>query len=186
MTDLVIRPASAVDAQALLEIYSWYVRNTAVSFSWEPPALSEFLSQMKDVMRKYPYLVAERGGDILGYSYAHPFVSRRSYDWSAEVTIYLAPNARRQGIGRALYAVLEDALRRMGVQNLYACIGWTDEEDEYLTHASPDFHTRMGYRRVGMFRKCGRKFERWYDMIWMEKVIGQHEERPAPFTAWEG
>ena len=185
MNGLVIRPASQADAPAMLEIYAWYIRNTAVSLAWEPPVLHDFLQTMEAVQERYPWLVAEKDGEILGYAYAHTFVPRRSYDWSAEVTIYLRSEMRRQGIGRALYSALEDVLGKMGVQNLYACIAFSESEDEYMTHASPDFHACLGYRQVGMFRRCARKFGRWYDMIWTEKVIGSHAEQASevkPFS----
>ena len=91
-----------------------------------------------------------------------------------ETTIYLHPDHRGEGIGRALYTRLERELAEQGILNLYACIGYPETPDEYLTTASAEFHAAMGYRLVGRFRKCGRKFDRWYDMIWMEKFIGDH------------
>ena len=72
----------------------------------------------------------------------------------------------------------------MGVLNLYACIGWCDEEDEYLTHASPAFHSALGFTLAGTFQKCGYKFGRWYDMIWMEKLIGEHDAPQPDIRSW--
>ena len=83
--------------------------------------------------------------------------------------------ARRRGYGRSLYGELERILKDKGITNLYACIGDPIEEDEYLTRNSERFHARMGFRKVGTFHKCGYKFNRWYNMIWMEKIIGEHE-----------
>ena len=180
MNDIVIRPATTDDAAELLEIYRWYVEETAVSFEYVTPTVEEFRGRMAHIMEKYPYFVAARGKKRIGYAYAHPFVGRAAYDWSAELTIYLARECRRNGVGRALYTALEDALREMGVLNLYACIGHTDAEDEYLTNDSERFHAHMGFEQVGMFRKCGYKFGRWYDMIWMEKLIGFHGDNQPP------
>ena len=90
-------------------------------------------------------------------------------------------STRGQGVGRALYSALEAALREMGVLNLYACIAVPEKEDEYLDGTSEAFHTAMGFRRAGFFENCGFKFGRWYHMIWMEKLIGEHGEAPAPF-----
>ena len=73
----------------------------------------------------------------------------------------------------------------MGIQNLYACIGYTEQEDEYLTNNSAQFHAHMGYEPVGIFHKCGRKFGRWYDMIWMEKIIGVHGDCQPPVRAYQ-
>ena len=177
---MIIRTVRETDAGQLLDIYGWYVRNTAVTFDYEVPSIEAFTGKMRRIQEKYPYLAAEEDGKILGYAYAGPFVGRNAYDWSAELTIYLAPGCRRRGIGRALYTALERALRGMGILNLYACIGDPDEEDEYLTKDSERFHAHMGFVRVGTFRKCGCKFGRWYNMIWMEKMIGEHAGKPAP------
>ena len=117
---------------------------------------------------------------ILGYAYAAVFKDRAAYDRCVEVTVYLAPEAQGRGIGKALYAELEQRLAEMGIINLYACIAVTDTEDEYLTNRSRDFHAHLGYREIGTFRKCGWKFGRWYDMVWMEKFIGEHGDNPAP------
>ena len=124
---------------------------------------------------------AERGGDLLGYAYAHPFIGRAAYDWSAEMTIYLRMDARRAGIGGQLYRTLEDLLRDMGVLNLNACIGYPQTDDDpYLTTNSVDFHKHLGYEWVGRFHDTGSKFGRWYDMVWMEKLLAPHQTPPTP------
>ena len=90
------------------------------------------------------------------------------------MTVYIAHDARKCGLGRRIYEALEAALKEMGILNLYACIGYPDEEDQYLTKNSAQFHQHMGYKTVGEFHNCGYKFDRWYNMIWMEKIIGEH------------
>ena len=180
MSSSLIRPAVQADAGRLLEIYEWYVKNTAVTFEYDTPSLDEFRARMARTAAKYPYLVIEDGGVLLGYAYAGPFVGRAAYDWSCEMTVYLDHDARRRGFGRALYDAIQERLARMGVRNLYACIGEPPaEEDPYLTHDSARFHARMGFREVGRFHLCGCKFGRWYDMIWMEKLIGGHDGPPT-------
>jgi phosphinothricin acetyltransferase len=87
---------------------------------------------------------------------------------------------QKRGMGRMLYEALEEALGNMGILNLYACIGYPEKEDEYLTANSAEFHKHMGFARVGTFHKCGFKFHRWYHMIWMEKIIGRHSRRTPP------
>ena len=169
-----IRDAREDDAKALLEIYSYYVEHTAISFELTTPSLSEFKQRMTDIQKHYPYLVIEKDGRIKGYAYAHLFVGREAYSYSAETTIYLDHDSQRCGLGRKLYEELEDRLKKMGIINLYACIGVPSEEDEYLTNNSMDFHSHLGYRTVGTFNNCGRKFNKWYSMIWMEKLIGDH------------
>ncbi len=184
MEELTIRSAALSDAPRLLEIYGWYVEHTAISFEYETPSLEEFTRRIAHTLERYPYLVAERGGRVLGYAYAGAFVGRRAYDWAAELTVYLDPDCRGVGLGRRLYGTLEEQLRKMGILNLYACIGWCDEEDEYLTHASPAFHRALGFTLAGKFQKCGYKFGRWYDMIWMEKLIGSHSSPQPDIRSW--
>lgn len=175
---MTIRDARLSDAGELLDIYAWYVRHTAVSFEYEAPTLEAFCERMAATTAKYPWLVAEENGRLLGYACAGAFKDRAAYDWSCETTIYLERNARGRGVGRALYEALEAALGSMGMRNLYACIALADPEDEYLNLDSPRFHARMGYATVGRFHRCASKFGRWYDMVWMEKHIAGHEDSP--------
>lgn len=174
MNTATVRDARPEDAERILEIYAYYVTHTAVSFEYDVPALSEFRARMANTMKRYPYLVVEQGGTIQGYAYAGAFVGRAAYGRSCELTIYLDHTAQRRGLGRALYEALEDRLRRMGILNLYACIGYPEADDPYLTKNSAEFHAHLGFSVAGKFHKCGCKFGRWYDMIWMEKIIGEH------------
>ncbi len=184
MSEAVIRDATLNDASRILEIYSYYTEHTAISFEYTTPSIEEFTGRMMRTMKKYPYLVIEEDGIIMGYAYAGPFVGRAAYDWAAELTIYLDPAAKKKGYGRKLYAALEDALKQMGILNLYACIGETDTEDEYLNHNSANFHEHLGFRLVGTFRHCGYKFNRWYDMVWMEKLIGEAHPNQPPVISY--
>ena len=93
------------------------------------------------------------------------------------MTVYIEKNARWRGFGSRLYEALEERLKERGIQNLYACIAYPEVPDEYLTKNSYDFHEHMGYSLVGEFHKCAFKFKRWYNMVWMEKMIGEHEVR---------
>ena len=171
---MLIRNATDKDAGRLLEIYAYYVENTAITFEYEVPSLEEFKDRINNIIKKYPYLVIEEDGIIKGYAYAGVFKDRAAYDRSCEVTIYLDHTSRGRGYGRALYEALEMAIKAAGMINLYACIGDPIFEDEYLTKNSERFHQHMGYVKVGEFHKCGYKFGRWYNMIWMEKMIGEH------------
>ena len=180
MKDMIIRNASVDDAEALLNIYAYYVKNTAITFEYEVPSLEEFKERITNTLKKYPYLVAEKEDKIVGYAYAGVFKDRAAYDWSAELSIYLAKEVTGCGIGRKLYETLESEMRERGYLNLYACIGYPIEEDEYLTNNSPLFHGHMGFTEVGRFRNCGKKFDRFYHMIWMEKLL-QTVESPMNF-----
>lgn len=184
-----VRIATVKDAPRLHEIYVPYVRDTAVTFEYEPPTLEAFTERLERTLERYPYLVAERSMPdgttrIVGYVYASPFKDRPAYDWAVETSIYVDRDERRHGVGRVLHAALECALREQGILNMEACIATTRTPDEHLTNDSMYFHERMGYRLVGEFRKCGYKYGRWYDMVWMEKHIASHEAihaHPTPF-----
>jgi phosphinothricin acetyltransferase len=172
-----IRNAEPDDAGRLLAIYAYYVVNTAITFEYDVPSPDEFRDRIGKTLKKYPYLVLEEDGAILGYAYAGPLKDRAAYGHSCEVSIYVDRCARRRGCGRALYEALEERLKAQGILNLYACIADPIDEDEYLTKDSERFHRSMGYVKVGEFHGCGYKFGRWYNMIWMEKIIGDHPVR---------
>ncbi|MCR4704839.1 MAG: GNAT family N-acetyltransferase, partial [Lachnospiraceae bacterium] len=123
MNDFVIRKVRLEDAERLVEIYSYYVENTAISFEYEAPSVEEFRGRISNILKKHPYIVLEEDGLIMGYAYAGPFKGRAAYDHSCEMTIYLDRNAKGNGYGRALYEALEKSLKEMGMLNLYACIG---------------------------------------------------------------
>ena len=174
--DVRVRLARIEDAAALAAIYEPYVRETAITFEYIPPTADEFAERMRKTMEFYPYLVAELDGRLVGYAYAGTFKGRPAYDWAVETSIYVAQGHAGGGIGRALH----DA---QGVLNMYACIAVPDgEDDETLTRNSQHFHEHMGYRLVGEFYQCGFKGGRWYDMVWMEKMLGQHCADQPPVT----
>lgn len=181
---ITVRSATMEDADRILEIYDYYVKNTAITFEYATPSVEEFRRRMKNTMKRYPYLVVLRDGRIEGYAYAGEFVGRAAYDWSCEMTVYLDHNAQKCGLGRAIYESMERVLYDMGILNLYACIGYPENSDEYLTTNSADFHEHLGFLKVGEFHKCGYKFNRWYNMIWMEKIIGKHNDIQNPITSY--
>ena len=179
-SDIQLRMARPEDAPALLEIFTPYVLQTAVAFNYEPPTLEEFRSTMTDRLRRYPYLVAQRGEELIGYAYASPFKQRAAYDWAVETSIYVKQGQTGTGCGRKLYEALERILRAQHILSMYACIAYTDHEDAHLTNNSMRFHAHMGYELTAKFPKCGFKFGKWYDMIWMHKEIGSHNGPPSP------
>lgn len=170
---------SPEDAGELLKIYAPYVENTAITFEYQVPSREEFENRIRQTLRRYPYLAAKRGDEFLGYAYAGAFHDRAAYGWAVETSIYVAADRKRQGLGRRLHDGLEHVLREQGILNMNACIACPAVEDEYLTRDSIQFHQHLGYRLVGEFRQCGYKFHRWYNMVWMEKWIGEHRENQA-------
>ena len=187
--DFLIRSATPDDAAALAAIYRPYVEVTAITFEYEAPSAEEFSSRIAHTLERYPYLVAADKADpfhLLGYAYASVYHGRAAYSWSVETSIYVAKSERTKGIGRALHAELEDELKEMGIQNMYACITALPEDrsdDPYLTDASIRFHEKLGYALCARFARCGYKFSQWYDVVWMERMIGTHPT-PAPALPW--
>lgn len=177
-----IRIATLEDAAQLLAIYKPYVEQTAITFEYEVPSVDEFRERIRKTVKRYPYLVLEEeNGEIVGYCYASCFKDRAAYDWSVETSIYLKQECRGQGYGRLLYDKLEEYLRQQHVLNVNACIAYTEKEDVHLNRGSVHFHEKRGYTLVGRFHNSGYKFGTWYDMIWMEKMIGTHETKVEAF-----
>ena len=180
LNHLHIRAAVEDDASALLSIYAPYIEKTAITFEYSIPSEQEFRSRIKQTLSCYPWIVAEADGYPLGYAYASAFHPRAAYGWCSEVSIYLREDTRGRGLGKRLYALLEDILKAQGIMLLYACIARADKEDPTLTHASIRFHEQEGYRIVGDFPLCGFKFGRWYSMVWMEKRLSPPLVPPPP------
>ncbi len=171
-----IRPASVEDAEELLGIYAPYVEKTAITFEYKVPTVDEFRRRIVAIGSRHPYVVAELQGQLVGYAYAGVFKDRAAYDWSVEMTVYVKEGFHGMGIGRMLYDELERRLREQGIRNLYACVAYVEEPDQYLTKQSVLFHERLGFEICGRFHRCGFKFDRWYDMVWMEKIISGGED----------
>lgn len=157
-----IRIAAEGDVPAMLEIYRPYVLGSTATFEYDCPTEAEFMNRFRSCTARFPWLVWEEDGKVLGYAYASAPFSRAAYQWCAEPTIYLRPQAQGRGIGRKLYTALEAILARQGYQVLYALV--TEENT-----ASLAFHHALGYRPVGHFPDCGFKFGRWLGLVWLEK-----------------
>lgn len=177
-TSVTIRMATKADAKEILEIYAPYVKDTAISFEYDVPSVEEFAERINNILKKYPYIVAMDNNQIIGYAYVSSFKNRVAYDWAVETTVYLRQDCRGKGVGKKLYLALEEILKRQNILNLNACIAYTSTDNTYLTNASTYFHERLGYKKVAHFTKCGYKFGNWYNMIWMEKIIGEHSANP--------
>ncbi len=180
-----VRTANVNDAEGLLTIYKPYVEKTAITFEYTVPSVEEFQRRIRKTLKNYPYVVVEKAGKIYGYAYTSAFKGRAAYDWAAETSIYVDMKCRHEGLGKMLYEAIEDLSRRQNILNLNACIAYPRKDDEHLTKNSVEFHAHLGYKKVGIFYKCAYKFSTWYDMIWMEKMLGRHNANPAqviPFS----
>lgn len=162
-----IRLAKSSDAAALLAIYTPYVENTAITFEYDVPTIEDFANRIEKTLDKYPYLLAEEEGTIVGY--ASTYYARAAYDWAAELSVYVSQDARGKGVGSRLYDALEEMLEQMGYIHFLACISLPNE-------ASLAFHSQRGYQQVAHFPKIGYKFERWHDIVWLQKSLNKAAE----------
>ena len=177
-----VRAAMPQDVEQLLEIYTPFVISedcsiSNVSFELTAPSLAEFRQRIVDISSKYPYLVGEKDGQILGYVYCHTYRERLAYQWSVEVTIYLAPAGQGKGLGRVLYEAMEEILRLQGITMLYSCITLGNEH-------SIKMHEALGYRLIGTFSKSGCKNGQWLDTVWLEKQLQPCPKQPDKIKSW--
>ncbi len=155
------------DLPAVTRIYDDAVRHGTASFELEAPGQDEMGRRM-DVLLSggFPYLVAEIGGSVAGYAYAGPYRERPAYRYTVEDSIYLADQARRQGVGRALLARLLTESELRGFRQMVAIIG------DSTNLASIELHRAAGFRLVGAFYDVGFKFGRWLDSVMMQRALG--------------
>lgn len=163
-----IRMASREDIPAILEIYAPYVAHTAISFEYAVPTLEDFAARFERITARFPWLVWEENGKILGYAYGSLPWERAAFQWCAEVSIYLHPDAHRRGIGSALYRVLEQLLSLQGYLKVYAVVTTANR-------ASVEFHEAAGYRLTASFPDCGFKHGAWHGTLWLEKELSSVE-----------
>lgn len=109
---VMIRLATPEDAAEILKIYAPYVENTAISFEYEVPSEEEFRGRVESTLKRYPYIVAEQEGHIIGYAYVSIFHERKAYDWAVETSIYVDKDYKRSGCGKLLYQALEKILKK--------------------------------------------------------------------------
>lgn len=172
-----VRIATPEDGAALAAIYQGYVLNTPISFEETPPSPAEMAARIGKVLPDYPFLVFEEDGEILAYAYASRHRERTAYRWACDVGVYAAPSAHRRGIGRRLYTVLLDLLRRQGFHTAHAGITLPNEN-------SVGLHEAMGFSPVGVWREVGFKSGAWRDVGWWQRMIGSGPPtgEPAPFA----
>lgn len=167
-----IRLATPDDAPGVLDIYAPIVRDTSISFELEPPSVDEVRTRIETTLATYPWIVCEIDGSMAGYAYASRFRARAAYDWSAEVTVYVHEAHRKRRVGVGLYAALLDMMRSQGFRMAIAGVTIPNE-------ASMRLHTRMGFTSVGVFERCGRKFNAWHAVAFLDLDLGDAGE-PVP------
>jgi L-amino acid N-acyltransferase YncA len=169
----VIRLAGEDDAAQILAIYAPIVRETVISFEFVPPPVEEIRRRITRTLERLPWIVCERDGEIRGYAYAASHRERDAYQWSADVSVYVASSSRRSGVGRALYTALLGILRLQGFVNAYAGITLPNP-------ASVRLHESIGFQPVGIYHAVGWKFGAWHDVGWFELSLGERHPDPPP------
>jgi phosphinothricin acetyltransferase len=170
-----IRPSTDADLPAITAIYGHHVLHGTGTFETTPPTEAEMAARRADVLGKgLPWLVLEDGGRVLGYAYCQWFKPRPAYRYSAEDSIYLLPEAAGRGLGKQLLSALLEQAEAAGVRKLIAVIG------DSANAGSVGVHRALGFEPVGTIASCGWKFERWLDIVLMDKVIGPGDSAPPP------
>jgi len=178
---VLIRPAEPADAAAVAAVYGHHVLHGLGTFEETPPSAEEMARRMAAVAATgLPWLLAEEGGRALGYAYAAPFRPRAAYRYTAEDSVYVAPDAQGRGVGRALLQAIVAACEARGLRRLTALIGDTGNT------ASIALHAACGFERAGLLPAVGFKHERWVDAVWMQRALGDPAAPLGPGLTLEG
>ena len=177
-TPVTIRPACPGDAAGVRDIYAPFVRDSPVTFRTEVPSVDELAEEIRETRTEdeYPWYVAtvdsgER--EVVGYAYASRLRDRAAYRWTAETSVYVAPDSHRAGVGSRLYDRLLGTLRRQGYCSAYAAIATPNP-------GSVAFHEGQGFERVGTFPASGFKLGEWHDVVWYHRRLREPSGEPAP------
>ena len=168
-----LRFARPEDAQALLDIYRPYVETTSITFETEVPSVCAFRQRIQEISARFPYLVAEEDGELLGYAYAHPFHERAAYDWTVESSIYVRQDLCGKHLGQTLYRALLSLLEAQGVKNVCAVI--TIPHDRSI-----GFHQAMGFSSGGVLPYFGYKLGQWHSVAYLYRRLDTDGGTPAP------
>jgi phosphinothricin acetyltransferase len=170
---MLIRLADAADGAALAEIYRPAVTESSTSFELEAPDGAEMSRRITHILKRTPWLVCERDGEVLGYAYASPHRDRAAYQWSVDFATYVHRDARRVGVARALYTSLAAVLVCQGFRNAYAGVTLPNA-------ASVALHTSFGFSQICVYRGVGYKNAAWHDVAWYERALAARDPAPPP------
>jgi L-amino acid N-acyltransferase YncA len=169
-----IRIAAKADAQFVHDVYGYYVEHTNVTFTTENPPVKAYAEKIEHTLTRYPFYILKADGAACGFAYAGQIRPHEAYQWTAEGTVYLSPDApKRTGLGRVLYQRLLDTLQEQGIQTVFGVITATNEP-------SLRMHLNMGFKEVGRFKRMGNKNGAWLDVVWMQKTLNVLEDNAAP------
>ena len=166
-----LRLARPADAEGVLKVYAPYIKETAISFEYDVPTPDELAGKIESIGGRYPFLVCELEGEIIGFAYASAHMTRSACMWNAELLVYIDERYLRRGIGHSLYSALMEMLRLQNIQNVYGAVTIPNESSEWL-------HKSMGFDVVGTYRKAAFKLGRWHDVVWYGKKLGSYITPP--------
>lgn len=166
-----LRLARPADAEAVLRVYAPYIKETAISFEYDVPAPDELAKKIEAIKERYPFLVCELEGEIVGFTYASAHMERSACMWNAELLVYIDERYLRRGIGHSLYSALIEMLKLQNIQNVYGAVTIPNESSVWL-------HKSIGFDIVGTYKKAGFKLGRWHDVIWYGKQLGSYITPP--------
>ncbi|NGM70072.1 N-acetyltransferase [Natronolimnobius sp. AArcel1] len=173
-----IRVATPADAEPVQSIYAPFCDSSAVTFEESAPSTAEIADRIDSTLEAYPWLVCERDGEILGYAYASRLRKRRAYQWTVELSVYVAESARGAGVGRGLYESLFAVLEHQGIYDAYAVTTMPNPETEA-------FHERLGFERLVDFPAMGHSNGEWRDVAWWRRPLSEKPAEPEPITPFD-
>lgn len=166
-----IRLASREDSAEILDIYAPFITDSVITFECEVPTIEEFTKRIAKIQKRYPWLVCEYNGSIVGYAYASQYSERAAYDWSVDFSVYINPEYHGRNIGKALYFSLFELLKLQGFFNAYAGVAVPNAKSEGL-------HESFGFKPIGIYKKVGYKLGSWHDVKWYGIEIAEHAFSP--------
>lgn len=172
MSEVRIRLATPNDGAALLNIYKWYIENTAITFETEVPSAEVFGQRIENTLARFPWVVCEVEGTVAGYAYASKHRERAAYQWSADLSIYVDEKYHGRHIAKALYQVLEETLRLLGYYTAFAGVTTPNPKSEAI-------HAAYGFDTVGVFENVGYKLGQWWGVKWFRYVLTEYTKEPA-------
>ena len=172
MSKVKIRLATPKDGEAILNIYKYYIENTAITFETEVPSVEAFEERIENTLSRFPWLVCEIDGVVAGYAYASKHRERAAYQWSADLSIYVDEKYHRRHIAKALYQVLEETLRLQGYYTVFAGVTSPNPKSEA-------FHAAYGFDTVGVFENVGYKLGQWRGVKWFKYTLTDYQKEPT-------
>ena len=161
---MIIRQALINDAEEIINIYNWYIENTAITFETKKISADDMKQRISKNLTEYEWLVCEVEGKVIGYAYYSSFRAREAYKHTAESTIYISNDYKNKGFGSILYERLFRIAKKKGIREIIGIVSLPNNE-------SVSFHHKQGFKDIGVLRKVGYKFGKYIDIVILQKTI---------------